>query len=524
MILSMSEHTLLETIKIQYLVKTVKCQVNLLDESGCFLDSCKTFFTPPYKLGDNVFRLNSFFDGIQENLFSLSSGLELVFPRVETTLPDNSTQIYDYIILKNVDNERDMFVWILRDVESLLSDTLVKQRLSAIQNEALAIQNKNIALENEIVKLKNQKLEQERRFKNEFFAKASHDLRAPVNNMIGILHLIDADDKTKIGQYYRVLNHVVSHMKTLVNDLLDLAKLESGKMTFAPHDMDLHEIINSIELSFQALANEKKLELSHIVEPNVPRFVHADSFRLSQVLFNLISNAIKFTSNGKVQIRLSRQSSEFLLFEVSDTGRGIPPEKLGDIFEPFVQDRFDNDRSYGGTGLGLTIVKQIVEMQGGSVSVKSEIGKGSIFSFTLPCKPAQAIATQIPTENHIDLKGKKILAVDDAVLNLLVIKSNLIGLNVEISTATDGNTAFEKLENEQYDLLLLDLELPGLSGGQVLDIYRQNQSLSRPPVVLITGYDKTAVQTLFPEMVYDDILKKPFEKSDLRNLVTKWLS
>ncbi len=518
------ELNLLETKKINYLAKTVRCQVNLLSDSGCFLGSCNTFFTPPYQLGDDVFSCDTFFNGTKADLLALASGTELVFPRVETNLPDGTVQIFDYIIIKDYDNEREVYLWILRDVESMLSDTIIRQRISSIENEMLAIQNKNIALENEIIRLKNQKLEQERQFKNEFFAKASHDLRAPINNMIGILHLIDANDKTKIGQYFRVLNHVASHMKTLVDDLLDLAKLESGKMSFVNQEVNLYEVIETINLSFQALASEKKLSLTYRIDPQVPSYIYADGFRLSQVLFNLLSNAVKFTFSGGVELRVGLQQPEVLLFEVQDTGRGILPEKLQSIFEPFVQDRFNSEQVHGGTGLGLTIVKQIIELQGGSVNVQSQIGVGSIFSFTLPYRKVHHPPNLAKVQNDIDLKAKKILAVDDSILNLLVIKSNLMGLNVDITTASDGSTAIKKLEQECFDLLLLDLELPVLSGGQVLDIYKRDPSLKRPPVVLITGYDKSAVQTLFPEMIYDDILKKPFEKQDLRNLVIKWLS
>ena len=305
------------------------------------------------------------------------------------------------------------------------------------------------------------------RSKSEYLAVMSHEIKTPLQAILGMLDLLEQTniDETQ-RSYIKHVSQSASLLQTILHDVLDLSKIESQAMVLENISFDIKFAINSAIIQMQERAEAKGIELKCKISDNFPQMIVGDQHRLSQILFNLINNAIKFTKEGSVVVTAERYENR-LKFQVKDTGTGIPSEHLEDLFKPFVQLDGSITRKFGGTGLGLAICKRLVEHMGGKIGIKSVLGKGSTFWFEIPCK--------VPTTTIIGAKAIRkavvhkerhynILLVEDSQINQFVIKTMLEKLGHKIMLANNGIEAIEKVKEQKPDLILMDLHMPVMDG------------------------------------------------------------
>jgi PAS domain S-box-containing protein len=354
--------------------------------------------------------------------------------------------------------------------------------------------------------------------KQQFLSNMSHEIRTPMNAIIGFTKVVlktELSDKQK--EYLSAIKISGDTLIVLINDILDLAKVDAGKMTFELTPFRMASSISAMLHLFEAKIQEKNLELIKIYDPEIPEILLGDPVRLHQIILNLVGNAVKFTSKGSISISVrmlhENYESATIEFSITDTGLGIAPNKLESIFENFQQASSSTSRLYGGTGLGLAIAKQLVEKQGGSISVVSELDKGSTFSFVLSFqKTTEETAIEIPlTELDTDIKNIKILVVEDMPLNQLLMKTVLDDFGFERDIAADGKIAIEKMLLKSYDVILMDLQMPVMNGFEATE-YIRNTLHSRVPIIALTA-DVTTVDLAKCKAVgMNDYIAKPIDE------------
>jgi PAS domain S-box-containing protein len=354
--------------------------------------------------------------------------------------------------------------------------------------------------------------------KQQFLSNMSHEIRTPMNAIIGFTKVVlKTNLSVKQKEYLTAIKMSGDALIVLINDILDLAKVDAGKMTFEQIPFKMALSISAMLHLFETKIMEKNLLLVKEYDTKIPEMLIGDPVRLHQIILNLVSNAVKFTSEGEiiVSVRLLNEDDERvnIEFAVSDTGIGIPEEKIEKIFENFAQASSNTSRLYGGTGLGLAIVKQLVKAQGGNISVKSKLGKGSIFSFVLSFQKSKD-ETELESgtkEMDIEIKNIRVLVVEDMALNQLLMKTLLDDFGFERDIAGNGKIALEKLEAKSYDIILMDLQMPEMNGFETTE-YIRNKMNSKIPIIALTA-DVTTVDLAKCKAVgMNDYIAKPVDE------------
>ena len=361
--------------------------------------------------------------------------------------------------------------------------------------------------------------------KQQFLSNMSHEIRTPMNAIIGFTKvLLKTDLSAKQKEYLTAIKMSGDALIVLINDILDLAKVDAGKMIFEQTPFKMVLSISAMLHLFETKIREKNLELVKEYDKKIPDVLVGDPVRLHQIILNLVSNAVKFTNNGKitVSVHLLNEDEEKVTieFSVTDTGIGIPENKIESIFENFQQASSGTARLYGGTGLGLAIVKQLVEPQGGSISVKSKIDEGSTFSFILSFQKTKAEAELEPgiVELDMEIKNIKVLVVEDIALNQLLMKTLLDDFGFECDIAGNGKIAIEKLQTKSYDIVLMDLHMPEMNGFEATE-YIRNEMNSKIPIIALTA-DVTTVDLQKCKAVgMNDYIAKPIDERLLYNKI-----
>ena len=330
--------------------------------------------------------------------------------------------------------------------------------------------------------------------------------------------------KREIGEqekeYVLTIKTAGENLLTIINDILDISKIEAGMMSFEEHTFSIQEIFISLNIMLLEKAKEKNLELMFNYDSNVPNILLGDNTRLTQIIINLAGNAIKFTQEGKVEVHVKvineDEETALLEFSVSDTGIGIPQDKLDHIFERFRQAESHTTRKYGGTGLGLSIAKQLAELQGGSLSVKSEIGVGSEFSFCIPYKKSkeiQSIETVVEKKyNMEDLSKLNILLVEDNKLNVKLILSLFSEYNLKLEIAENGSIGIEKLKANNYDIILMDMEMPVMNGYEAAAVIRMELK-NNIPIIAMTAHAMAGERERCLNLGMNDYISKPINSN-----------
>ncbi len=362
--------------------------------------------------------------------------------------------------------------------------------------------------------------------KQQFLSNMSHEIRTPMNAIIGFTKVVlKTDLTTKQREYLTAIKLSGDSLIVLINDILDLAKVDSGKMIFEKIPFKLASSISAMLHLFDTKILEKNLILFKDYDDRIPIVLEGDPLRLHQIILNLLSNAVKFTTQGSITVSVQLVSEDEekvkIKFAVADTGIGIAEDKLDKIFENFQQASSDTSRLYGGTGLGLAIVKQLIEPQGGSLTVTSTINEGSVFSFILDFNKtdAEAELDSELLELKTEIKNIKVLVVEDIPLNQLLMKTVLEDFGFECDIAGNGKIAVEKIQDKTYDIILMDLQMPVMNGFEATEFIR-NKINSDIPIIALTA-DVTTVDLAKCKLVgMDDYIAKPVDE---RVLYTKMI-
>lgn len=409
--------------------------------------------------------------------------------------------------------------------ETILGVTIIAYEVTAqINLKVELIEARRIAEQNTKI------AENALKSKQQFLSNMSHEIRTPMNAIIGFTNVaLKTDLNKEQREFITAIKTSGSALIVLINDILDLAKVDAGKMRFEKKQFNIFEAITDIFYLFESKCSEKNLKLEKQYDTKIPEFIVGDCMRLRQILLNLISNAIKFTAKGKIilSVQLLNEDSEkaTIEFTLTDTGIGIPKNKLIHIFDNFEQVSTEISRLYGGTGLGLAIVKQLVEHQGGTLIIKSEEGKGSTFGFIMDfdkfCVEAPA---EVENSHHTieGLENIKILVAEDVPLNQLLIKIILEGFGFQCDIAENGKVAIKKLEENSYDIVLMDILMPEMNGFEATD-YIRNTMNSKIPIIALTA-DVTTVDVQKSKTVgMNDYISKPIDEKLLYNKIIKQL-
>ncbi len=389
-------------------------------------------------------------------------------------------------------------------------------------------------MESQLLAERGRQLAKSDQMKTEFLANMSHEIRTPINGVMGMAELLlHTPMTTEQREFAQIIRESAQALLSIINDILDLSKIEAGKLDLDATDFHLITLVEATTELIAETAREKKLTVMTFIDPEIPLYLFGDAGRLRQVLLNLIGNAMKFTSKGEVTIRATvgatpHEENQFNVhFSVSDTGIGLSDESLVKLFRPFQQADGSTTRKFGGTGLGLSISKRLVEMMGGEIGVESESGQGSTFWFELPFGIGKQV-DEVPFDKH-GFERKKILVVDDHDSARTIMQTYINSWGMQCDTAASGADALQAIKREAYlgapyDVVITDLIMPDMDGFTLLESVKGNDSCAHTKLVLCTGYDASGQAEKALEHGFAAYMLKPIQQSRLFNSIAKAVS
>ncbi len=388
--------------------------------------------------------------------------------------------------------------------------------------------NKRTKVERQL-RIAQERAEQSAIMKEQFMANMSHEIRTPMNSIIGFANLLSQsrlDDKQK--RQVDAIQSSGENLLNIINDILDYSKIESGMMNIEKIPFSPAGLLHSVNMMFLPKAVDKNLQFEFYTSSQLPQTVLGDPTRLTQILVNLINNALKFTIEGSIWVKTELLNEEnenvIIQFSVKDTGIGIPKEKLQEIFERFIQANADTSRVYGGSGLGLSITKKLIELQGGTIEVQSAEGVGSSFSFSIPYKQIEVpvLSPKLPKPSSAIKSKIKVLVAEDNLLNQHLAESLLAQWGFEFDIVENGNLAIKKLKRNEYDLVLMDIQMPEMNGYDTSRFIRQNLHLDLP-IIAMTAHVLPGEKDKCLSYGMTDYISKPIRENELYNLIVKYV-
>ena len=365
--------------------------------------------------------------------------------------------------------------------------------------------------------------------KSRFLSTMSHEIRTPMNAVIGFTHLLMQDPREDQREYLKTLKFSAENLLVLINDILDFSKIEAGKIEFEEVVFSVRELISNIKHATVQKAQEKGIHLKLMIDDDLPEVVVGDPVRLGQIITNLVSNGIKFTDKGKVTICATlistNQQTTTINFEIKDTGIGIPEDKREAIFESFTQASSDTTRKYGGTGLGLTITRRLLELQGSEIHLNSKEGEGSVFSFDLTFRSSNKPISKSKAHHRMfkeSLKGTRILIAEDNQINVVLAKEFLRQWEVESDVAENGAIALQLIKTNDYDLVLMDLQMPEMDGYETTEEIRKIEKYRDLPIIALTASAMLNIQDKAFVVGMNDYISKPFNPDELYSKIKQY--
>lgn len=446
--------------------------------------------------------------------------------REYVSVTDNLRQ-QNEIKQRSISQLKDAIKALSPDTELSISDSdddlihiisfLQEQITKAKQLEIELIQSKDIA-------------EKAAMAKSQFLSVMSHEIRTPMNAVIGFTHLlIHQEPRPDQMEFLNFLKFSAENLLVLINDILDFSKIEAGRVEFENVDFSLTELIKNIRLALLQKANEKNIQIKLMMDQDLPNAIIGDPVRVGQILTNLMSNAVKFTHQGKVTITAtlaeSKKGESTIDFEIADTGIGISPDKVESIFESFTQASSDTTRKYGGSGLGLTITKRLLQLLGSDITVESEQDKGSVFNFRLTFKTSRK---QLNRHNDNEefytlksLKGTRLLIAEDNQINVILAKQFMKQWDVECDVAENGEIALTLVQTRDYDMVLMDLQMPEMDGYQTTRAIRElpGEQYKTLPIIALTASAMLDIQDMAFTVGMNDYVSKPFNPNELHRKI-----
>lgn len=449
----------------------------------------------------------------------LRDSIRYVINRLDEARQKNS----EYISSSVAESGRKARIW--GAVMAIIACTLLVFAFWYILN-LIYDQQKSIAYLND----SERKIKEASLMKEQFMANMSHEIRTPMNAIIGFTNILKRTElKPEQRQYVQNIHSAGENLLALINDILDLSKIESGMMQLEDTNFSLRSLVSSVSAMFHEKIQEKGLKYEAVTDDNVPDILCGDAVRLTQILVNLLGNAVKFTENGEINFSChllhSGEHRVEIQIIIKDTGIGIAKEKQARIFERFQQAETETTRKFGGTGLGLSIVRQLVELQGGSINLKSEPGKGSEFSIKLPFKlpdEEKMLSEALASENHaISVNDVKILIAEDNVMNQQLIKHLMKNWGMSFVLVNNGAEAVAKIKGEEFSVILMDIQMPEMDGYTATGIIR-NELKSEIPIIAMTAHAMTGEKERCLQLGMNDYISKPLKETVLYNIIAQY--
>ncbi|NQZ83314.1 MAG: response regulator [Colwellia sp.] len=400
------------------------------------------------------------------------------------------------------------------------------------QNE-IKVVNDEIMLAHDELKQQTIELQQSNNAKSDFLATMSHEIRTPINGVVGMLTLLKQTDLDREQQQKVKLAHFsADSLLSIINDILDFSKIDANKLEVEAIDYDLCELLGNFTHATAHKTQEKNIELNLDLTQIETSYVKGDPGRLTQILTNLVGNAIKFTEQGeiKIQANLGRIDEQYLQLScsISDTGIGVPKDRIATMFDRFIQVDASTTRKFGGTGLGLAIVKKLCQLMGGDISVTSELDKGSTFNFDIRLQHSDQQEKSAPAAN---LSNLNLLVVDDNKTNLTVLSEQLVRWGAKVLQTTDSQSTlnlmlqqFDENERKHFDMVLIDAEVPAIDGIELGQKIRSLQQFSATKLILMKPLNSSNDEKYYDDLGFDCCLTKPITKSDLADVLNAVIS
>jgi len=433
-------------------------------------------------------------------------------------------EIEKYEIEFRMKHKNGSIVWILAKGEALKDKEGKPYRMAGSHSDI----TERKELEKNLIKSREEAI-QASRAKSEFLSNMSHEIRTPLNGIIGfsdILNELDLDEEFKeVSEMIKVSGE---NLLNLVNDILDISKIEAGKMKVDIEKFELEKVVDNLLKIYETRANNKHLKIIKEYENDIPNFIYGDSLKLTQILNNLISNSLKFTSKGyiKLAVRIleQKENSVLLRFIIEDTGAGINKEKQEKLFEKFEQGEHYLTKKYGGTGLGLSIVKGLIDLLNAKIDVHTELGKGTKFTLDIPFEIREKEQKIIKsTENILIEKKLKIIMAEDVKINQNLVKKILEKNNIkDLIIVEDGQKLIEELEKDSYDIILMDIQMPILNGIEATQIIKKSEKWKNIPVIGLSAFALKENIEKALDVGMDDYISKPVKKEELLEKIYRW--
>ncbi|EDP98551.1 ATP-binding protein [Kordia algicida OT-1] len=497
-----------------------RTQFITIDESGNVLESDNVLFS--LKKGDDISVVSPFFEGLS-SYFDVQEDNDIKFTCVHLESSDQKEYTCDIEFKTFAKNQPTLII-----IHDFSDHYKYYQEVAQSRNESV--------INSQILELKNKYLKEKEDFKNTFIANFSHELRNPLTGVTAFCSVLEKTSMTTEQQdYVEVIKSSADHLKNMIGDILEMSKIEVGKLTIEEELFNFHELVEMLEFTYSVKAKQKNIEFEVDFDEKIPKYIESDKTRIKQIFENLIENAFKFTSTGKVTLSIHenqrRARKVNLNISVKDTGIGIPPEKLDIIFNSFTQ--LNNSQKYSGTGLGLSIVKGLVDLMDGKITVESEEKVGSTFKMNINFKyPINQKNTSLEKKSDVENKNflskekyNILLAEDSELAQMAVLKILAQEGHFFLDIISNGEDVIESMIHNEYDLILMDIRMPGTPGDELTKMIRSLpvQNCKTIPILALTANLYDDDKKRYKKMGMNDIIEKPFDEKTLLKKIYKHL-